>query len=78
MSKKIGMKIKLKRISLDIKQAELAKLAGVSQNYISLIERNERKSPETVKKIIDVLKHVEAMNKVKFTKDLCEIGLSKI
>lgn len=54
-----GRFIRLKRISLNLNQAELAQLTGFSQNYISLIERFKRKPVGSMKKIYNTLKDLE-------------------
>jgi len=42
--KHIGKTIKLLRVASRLKQKELARMAGISQNYLSLIE-SDRKEP---------------------------------
>jgi len=38
----LGLAIKVRRTQLRMKQAQLAKLCGISVNYISLLENNAR------------------------------------
>lgn len=41
-----GRQLKLVRIMKDIKQQDVAKALGVSRNYISMMENQERSIPE--------------------------------
>lgn len=45
------------RVKQGLTQAQLAKIAGVTQSYISLLERGARKNPNyaTIKRIAAVL-----------------------
>lgn len=63
MIKYTGKKIRLKRVSLNLKQSELAKITGFSQNFISLVERDLRHSITSVHKIYDALKDYEVQLK---------------
>lgn len=63
VDKNIGKKIKLMRVSLDLKQSDLAKITGYSQNYISLIERQLRFSHKSVYTIFNILKEMKAKKK---------------
>lgn len=53
----LGRAIALCRKQRDLNQAELAKRAGMSVSYLSLLERNERKDPtlSTVKSLAEAL-----------------------
>ncbi len=54
-----------KRRQLDLKQVELAKMAGVSQSLIAKLESGKIDSSYTkVKSIFDVLENLEARNKI--------------
>ncbi|MCK9328565.1 MAG: helix-turn-helix transcriptional regulator [Candidatus Cloacimonetes bacterium] len=59
MKRNLGKRIKLKRVSLNLKQSELAKITGFSQNFISLVEREQRHSYTSVDKIYNALKDYE-------------------
>lgn len=59
MISNIGKKIKLKRVSLNLKQSDLAKITGFSQNFISLVERELRHSFTSVDRIYNALKDYE-------------------
>lgn len=55
--RKIGKKLKKFRLSLDLKQADVAGKAGISVNYYARIERDEENPTiETLEKILKVLK----------------------
>jgi transcriptional regulator with XRE-family HTH domain len=52
----IGSAIQLARAKRRLSQVELAKRAGISVSYLSLLERNKRDPPlSTVKKVADAL-----------------------
>lgn len=53
----LGRAIALCRKQRDLNQAELAKRAGMSVSYLSLLERNERRDPtlSTVKSLAEAL-----------------------
>jgi len=55
--RKIGKKLKKVRLSLGLKQADVAGRAGISVNYYARIERDEENPTiETLEKILKVLK----------------------
>ncbi len=59
MTRNLGRRIKMKRVSLNLKQSDLAKITGFSQNFISLVEREQRHSYTSVDKIYNALKDYE-------------------
>lgn len=57
MPQKIGKNLKEARLKLGLRQADVAKKAGVSVNYYARIERDEENPTiETLKGILKVLK----------------------
>ena len=50
---RFGRKLKIARVSADLRQSDLAELAGIDQTYISLLERGKRENP--------TLKTIEAL-----------------
>ena len=54
---KIGKKLKISRIKLDLSQADVAIKAGISVSYYARIERDEENPTiETLEKILKALK----------------------
>jgi transcriptional regulator with XRE-family HTH domain len=58
-----GKELKVKRILIDIEAKEIASHIGISKTYISLMERGQRRIPEsTYYKWIDYLERRNVMS----------------
>ena len=58
-TKSDGKLLKLKRVTLDLKQEDVARMSGFTQQCISLVERGSTSNSRTIDQIYRVLQNYE-------------------